>query len=237
MVMNMRIAIVDDQKEICQMLSDIVQTYYQGHVTIDRFSNGTSLLVSKAFYDLVFLDIEMHIDNGIEIGKRMREKNMETVIVIVSGFARYQSVAYSLHVFDFILKPFSKKDITSLLEEFDRYRLRRAEECLSFLTDDGYYKVPYSHIRYLESQNRYVYLHTLHHVYRHYDSLTQYSFLLNHRSFVQPHRSFIVNMQEISSFDEHFIVLGEDHIPIARGRRKLFMEAFESFLKGDDDHS
>lgn len=115
--------------------------------------------------------------------------------------------------------------------------MRREEECLSFLTDDGYHKVPYSHIRYLESQNRYVYLHTLHHIYRHYDSLIQYSALLKHRSFVQPHRSFIVNMHEIASFDKNFIVVGEDRIPIARGRRKLFMEAFELFLRGDDEHS
>lgn len=112
----MRIAIVDDQKEICELLSKMVKDYYLGEVDIDLFYNGASLLISKYFYDLIFLDIEMRIDNGIEIGKMVRERNMETTIVIVSGFERYQKVAYSLHVFDFILKPFSKQDISSLLK-------------------------------------------------------------------------------------------------------------------------
>lgn len=233
----MRIAIVDDQKEICQNLSQMVNDYYENEVKIDTFYNGTSLLTSKHYYDLIFLDIEMNIDNGIEIGKKVRENNMETAIVIVSGFARYQKVAYSLHVFDFILKPFTYEEIKSVLVEFDRYRLRRSQECLSFFDHNKLMKVPYSHILYLESSHRFVYLHTLHHIYEHYDSLTHYEFLLNHPSFMMPHRSFIVNMQEINAFDEDTIYIGDERIPIARSRKNVFKQAFEKYLKGDDCYS
>ena len=50
------------------------------------FNSGEDFIKSKVKYDCIFLDIEMINLNGIEIATMIRNYDLDTYIIIVSGF-------------------------------------------------------------------------------------------------------------------------------------------------------
>lgn len=75
------IAVVDDEEPMQNYLKEICLDFYKDkEVIVDCFSNGILLLEAKNRYDLIFLDIELGIDNGIEIARKLREKGRTYIL-------------------------------------------------------------------------------------------------------------------------------------------------------------
>ena len=55
---------------------------------ISIFNSGEDFIKSKVKYDCIFLDIEMINLNGIEIATMIRNYDLDTYIIIVSGFPK-----------------------------------------------------------------------------------------------------------------------------------------------------
>ena len=70
-----RIAICDDELEICSQIQEIIFDYSQEsheNIEIQTFCSGEELWFSMTeglHFDLIFLDIELKLLNGINIGK------------------------------------------------------------------------------------------------------------------------------------------------------------------------
>lgn len=153
----MKIAIVDDSKQMCLFLKNIIQNYYKNSlkISIDIFNNGTLLLSSDTCYDLIFLDIELGIDNGIEIAKRLRKRDKTTKIVIISGYQEYKSKAYNIHCFDFLDKPIIRERFIEFLKELDDYLPKNADiRYIILKTNQGITRLQYDDIKYIEYKNR-----------------------------------------------------------------------------------
>lgn len=73
----MNVAICDDMNEIVLELSEYIEQYFLNHnynLTLFKFNSGEELLNSEENYDLIFLDVEIGEENGIEVGKILKEK-------------------------------------------------------------------------------------------------------------------------------------------------------------------
>jgi len=68
---------------------------------------------------VLFCDMSMPGMNGLELLRRIREEQIDIQIIIVSGYDdfTYTRVAIQLGGVDYILKPFSKKDLEEALEK------------------------------------------------------------------------------------------------------------------------
>lgn len=74
----MRIAICDDEKQICEFLKEKIRRYYFSNdinFSIQTFENGEKLLESDLnLIDVLFLDVEMPGRNGMKVAKAIRDK-------------------------------------------------------------------------------------------------------------------------------------------------------------------
>lgn len=66
--------------------------------------------------DFALLDIEMPGMNGLELGKALRERYPEIVIIFVSGYDRYVLDALHCGADYYITKPYSSDQVTSALK-------------------------------------------------------------------------------------------------------------------------
>lgn len=81
---------------------------------IEEYDSGEKLVRASRIFDLVFLDIRIDGENGIEIGRLIYEKNSYTKIIFQSSFKWYcQEALNRSHAFAFLEKPIQ----TDLLEE------------------------------------------------------------------------------------------------------------------------
>ena len=66
--------------------------------------------------DIAFLDINLPKMNGIELARKLKERDPDTKIIFVTAYENYALEAYSVRASGFILKPVSEKKIQHEIE-------------------------------------------------------------------------------------------------------------------------
>ncbi len=110
------ILIVDDDPMVREILKEIIQK--QGFA-VSAAENGESALkeMEKQRFDLIFLDLLMPGLSGLGMLEAIKDKDKNSVVVIVTGFADDPIAlkAMSLGPLFLIRKPFKEKDIIEVL--------------------------------------------------------------------------------------------------------------------------
>jgi DNA-binding NtrC family response regulator len=116
--MNKTILIVDDEKDLCTVLSDsLSQDRYR---VITAFNGETALqLVMKEKPDLMLLDIKMPGMDGIEVLKHLRRMKNKISVIMFTAFGTLETArkAMKLGAYDYITKPVDLFLLKSLVKE------------------------------------------------------------------------------------------------------------------------
>ena len=169
--------------------------------------------------DIVFLDIEMPGVDGIYVGNKLKEANPKTIILIVTSFAEYLDEAMRFQVFRYLSKPIEKMRLFRNLR--DALKLYNSSNTkIAITTKDGVYPVSTSDIICIEAQMRKVIVHTTSKDYFSTQNMQYWIDALTEPCFFQSHRSFIVNLQHITDFDNSVIHLYDNQFTAYLTRRK-----------------
>ncbi len=117
---KLKILIVDDYYSNRLILSELMQML--GHESFQA-ENGSEAIIylEKDKYDIVFMDIEMPVMNGIETAEYIRAKMFEShgnikIIAITAHTPEYFKKYYKYELFDeLLLKPYSLETIADLI--------------------------------------------------------------------------------------------------------------------------
>lgn len=100
------ILVIDDEKAIRNSLKDILE--YEGHQvqTAENGIQALSLLNIQSF-DLIFCDIKMPEMDGIEVLKKIKEREWNIPVIMISGHGNIDTAVESIKIgaFDYIEKP------------------------------------------------------------------------------------------------------------------------------------
>ena len=123
---TIRILIVDDSEEILKLMSRVLNSN-QGTEVIGSASNGAEAVARAEGLrpDLVIMDVEMPIMNGLEATRRIKQAHPETAVVLVSESAGLIAERVAGGADGYLLKPFSAVSlIREVLDIFERKDLR-----------------------------------------------------------------------------------------------------------------
>jgi two-component system response regulator PilR (NtrC family) len=128
MVTPARILIIDDDREMRAVLSDILLSAGCG---VDEAGNGGEGLnnYSVADYDIVISDLGMETGTGWDIARMVKEGSPTTVVALITGWGSQidERLARSRGV-DFVLsKPFRIEDVKKLVNQAMSVRRKTAE--------------------------------------------------------------------------------------------------------------
>lgn len=105
-----KILLIEDDKNICKMITDFFKIKSNSAVSIDTASDGQSGL-EKAYentYDLLLLDVMLSEIDGFEICREVRKYSDIPIMFITARTAQDDILTgYSLGCDDYIVKPFS----------------------------------------------------------------------------------------------------------------------------------
>ncbi|MDI6761738.1 MAG: response regulator [Thermodesulfobacteriota bacterium] len=116
--MKKTILIVDDEKELCKILSDsLSQNHYRVFVAFD--GKRALQLVKEEKPDLILLDIKMPRMNGIEVLKKIKKMKKEIVVIMLTAYGTLETArkAMKLGAYDYLTKPFDLFNLKSLVKE------------------------------------------------------------------------------------------------------------------------
>ena len=121
------VLIVDDEKNIRETLSDILQD--ESYKTFSAGDGKTALdFLSREHVDLVLLDIWLPEMGGMDVLKKIREEYVNVTVVMISGHGTVDLAVQAIKsgAFDFIEKPLSIDRVLQVLDK--AFRMRSLEE-------------------------------------------------------------------------------------------------------------
>ncbi|MDD3340188.1 MAG: LytTR family DNA-binding domain-containing protein [Lachnospiraceae bacterium] len=231
------IAICDDHMEELQALSSLLNKYKTERsipIRVCSFQNGFSLLDAIAqgeHFDITLLDIIMPGENGIDIARIIRKNNTPMEIIFLTSSPEYAVSSYTVKAQNYLLKPISKDTLFLALD--DCLASVKQHEDNGFIIHSGpnqYTRILFSRFVYGEAMGKSVVLHlsdqsTVSFVM----TFTELLLLLNGQpGLIQPHRSYVVNMQFMEHVSKTEICLmGGAKIPLSR---KNYNEVSKQFM-------
>lgn len=151
----MRIAIVDDEVNMLEIVEQHVENYYRSQrldVEIVTYTKSQMLLFDidgSVVFDLYILDIEMPDISGMELARAIRTHDQESYILFVTSYLNYSIEGYELGIFRYIPKHLLEEKIVEALDTFTKEMCLKNEKNYIIRTNSRYEKILYKEITYI----------------------------------------------------------------------------------------
>jgi len=116
-----RILIVDDEREITEILADLLSEDYEC-LKAGSAEQALDFLRAGEFH-LVISDITMPGMSGLEMIPNVKQLSTDTVVVMISGMQTVESAigALRLGAFDYLMKPFDLRQVEAVVKRALEY--------------------------------------------------------------------------------------------------------------------
>lgn len=235
-----RVAICDDQEIICTHIEDTILDYSKKTSTpieVEVFYSGETLcsfIRKNHIFDLIILDIELDLIDGIEVGRKIREEMNDeiTKLLYISGTQGYAMDLFENRPFNFLIKPLKEETIIKYLEKAIKLT-DKGKRFFEFGTGRTFYKIPYEEIVYFESEDKKIRIITRNGTYEYYGKLSDIEKVVPGREFLLIHKSYIVNYLYVSEsqYEKLYLTNGRE-LPISQPYRKNVRDILMKRRKG-----
>lgn len=199
--------------------------------TVTKFSSAEAFLDNYEHdTDIVFMDIELPGQNGMEAIKQLRQKDSEVLVIFVTNLAQFAVSGYEVSAFDFIVKPISYGSFCMKLRRVSQIlkTKRKREICVS--TRQGKVLIKAEDIQYIEIMRHAITYHTVNGDFSGSGSLVNVCSELDGLPFALCNRCYLVNLKYVSKIIGNDVYIGSTPLQIAAPRRKEFLSKFNDYL-------
>lgn len=206
------VLILEDDRASLKALEAILLDYSEDicvHAA-SSYYEAKNLLNTDIRYGLFLLDVNLDGENREDIGgilfaKEIREKFCYTFtpIVMITAIGAMEMQAYrEIHCYQYIMKPFLPEQVKEVVKKVLEKEKQETPPSIVVKRDGVNYQVNCTDICYIKAIHRGVCLHMKNEKWNiPYVSLKQIISRLPEDMFLQCHRMFIVNRQEIEYYD------------------------------------
>jgi DNA-binding NtrC family response regulator len=116
MAEKISILIVDDEESVRDSLHN---WFIEDGYDVERAENAKNalLMLESRTFDIILADIKMPGMDGMEMHRRIRALNRDTIVIIMTAFASVDTAVQALKdgAYDYITKPFDPDDLSHLI--------------------------------------------------------------------------------------------------------------------------
>jgi DNA-binding LytR/AlgR family response regulator len=229
----MKISICDDLKNELDKLENLCFEYDRNAI-ISKYSNGQELCSelndgNKA--DIIILDIDMPGDDGIKIGKRIRESDSDVIIIFYTSYPQYAVESYDCDAFYYLMKDCSKeKFFTVLKRAYDKLKINRKYIIIQQRKTPR--RISISDIYYIECVKKHLNYHIEGEDIEISANLSDAYSELKDFEFYQVHQGYIVNLKKIYKIDDYMIILTNGNkVPISVRKKTEVITRYADFME------
>lgn len=226
----MIVGICDDEPIVAKLLAQLVEQAFTANkieADIKTFFSGESILANIEDYDAVFLDIDMPIIDGIEVGSAIYKRNENCRVIMATGRADRYKDAFKINAFRFITKPFDAREIDEVIVALTKIKI--GENAITLFLNRLQYDISQKYIKYFIAFNGYTEAIIKDKCYRKDVSLNELETELDQRIFVRVHKKYIVNLNFVKLNRNNTIKIDDVIIPISRRKQKEFEKKYMDF--------
>ncbi len=228
----MRIAVCDDDKQEQEQFEEALKGWDPTR-SAEKFYNGGDLIEaakSVPAFDIVFLDIYLPGENGIDIAKKLNRISPETSVVFVTVSREHAVDAFSVYAIHYLVKPVTTEGIVECFRRLTQKRWENSRP-ITLISDRNRYTVFTNQIYLLESSNHTVLVSLTDG--RCIKALTTFKELEKNMNdeFLKLNRGILVNMNYIARLNSDVCTLQNGtELPLSIRRRAAIRREYDNFV-------
>lgn len=161
----LEIAVCDDETLVAaniEMMLEELALKTATLITTDVFYDGSTLvdyIKQGNRYDIIYLDIEMLKQNGVDAARVIREWDKNVLIIYVTSHESFAKEVFEVSAFRFITKPIDKKLFSKYFEDAKKAIMGKPKY-FQYKYNKISYRIPINEIMYFQSDKRITYIVT-----------------------------------------------------------------------------
>lgn len=235
----MHIAIVEDEKVCTSILEQHLQRFQEEtntEIQHHSYTNSMDFLATyQPVWDLLLLDIEMPMMDGLTLAHKIREMDTNVLIIFVTKMAQYAMAGYAVSALDYVLKPVNYYAFSMKLRKVQNLLQTKQQHFLVVQGNGFIRKMEVGMIRYIEVLGHTLTYHTPQGVISSTGSrsIRELEVELHPNGFARCNQCYLVNLKYVQSVEKDTVVLqGGECLSISRNRKKAFMQALLAYWGG-----
>lgn len=180
--------------------------------------------------DLIFIDINMPHMSGIEVVRMLENPPL---VIFTTAYQNYALTGFELSAIDYLVKPFSfdrffkavmkAQKQTDLINSNIANAASATVDYIMVKVDYSVVKVSLSSIKYIEGLKDYVKICTTEKNLVTKSTMKNIEERLPSSQFMRIHKSFVINLDLVNSFENNHVVIDKDHIPLGQQYKEAFL--------------
>ncbi|WP_255650907.1 LytR/AlgR family response regulator transcription factor [Clostridioides sp. ZZV15-6383] len=198
---------------------------------IHEFSSGKELLRNyPKNLDILIIDIQMEILNGMDTSRKIREFDENLEIIFMTSFPEFMQEGYEVKAYRYILKPINEKKITkNILPCIDEI-MKKRNNYLTIKVKNYVDRIKIDSIIYIETDRPNIVIYTHDNTYTTKMSISKIEKILSEFGFFRCHNSYIINLKLVQSMNGNSVVINGKSIPVSKYRVKGLKLAITNIL-------
>lgn len=226
-----KIVIIDDEPLAREVVKEYLESFPDMEV-VAECNDGFEAVKAIAAHepDLIFLDIQMPKISGFEMLELLEDP---PAVIFATAFDEFAIKAFEANAVDYLLKPFSEDRFATAIRKYLEQRQESREKVTALvesvqrdaplqrivIRDGSKIKiVPLHEVIMLEAADDYVKIHTDGGVYLKKKTMSSFESGLPETQFVRLHRSYIVNISQITRIDP---MEKENHVALLKAGNRV----------------
>jgi two-component system LytT family response regulator len=225
-----KVLIIDDEPLARSMVAEYLR-HHADFALVQECKDGFEGVkaIQQHQPDLIFLDIQMPKINGFEMLELL---DQPPAVIFATAHDEFAIKAFEAHAVDYLLKPFSRERFDRALQKFrtEAAKTKPVAELLETTVQpeekqrlvvkkgNNIVIVPIHQVFYMEAFDDYVKVHTKDGFYLKKKTMSHYEKLLEAKQFVRVHRSYLLNLQELTRIEP---LEKDSHVALLRNGERI----------------
>lgn len=227
--MRINIAVCDDEDESLHMIQkELYHAADKLKIEIETYAynEGKKILDfiynEKKDFDILFLDIDMPDVSGLEVAKKLRQKNSDIILIFISAHEQYVFESIEYNPFRYIRKNRIEKELIPALKGAYQRLEEMQDSYMIVKTEEAEVRVKHSDIMYFETAARKIGIHLKNgEVLLVRKTIKELCKELDDEYFIKIHSGCVANAKYIGKYSNHDITLDNgEQLIVSRTRIK-----------------
>ena len=210
-----KVSIIEDEPQIRKILCKMIENQDGFQLVSESGSFSEAITDFNKFHpDVVFVDIDLKGESGLECAKVMTQLNPKLKVIFATAHSEYMANAFEIYAFDYLVKPFDVERINRTLKRIKEHTLEsdnaenviQSEKHGDKLMIKGKEQIAFidkEDIIFIERKESSTIIVTKDEVYKTSVSLGSLEEKLDSKNFMRSHKSYIINLYRITKIEPY----------------------------------
>lgn len=239
--MKLRTLIIDDEPDALDKLKSYIEKVPFLELVAECQGSTEALeILSNESVDVIFTDIDMPDIDGIAFVESLTTR---TMVVFITAYRDFAVDGFRLSAIDYLVKPYSMAEFRRAANKvLEVWHNRHPQpdtssdkfDSLFIKVENRFERISQSDITYIKGFGEYLQIYTEGKT-RPVMTISSFANIIEKlgHSFLQVHRSFVVNMDKIVRVEKNRIVMDKDtYIPVSKTYHDTFVDYLQKYSVG-----